>query len=80
MMPTSPKRLDDLRAEFVAAVQAMLDETPQSGGGFGAKEGSDYLRAKVAGRTSVRPRVKSWCGQISSGVSQKVNRNPPRAG
>lgn len=52
MTPTAPKRPDELRAECVAAAQAALDETLQSGEGYDAKEVHDYLRAKAANVTT----------------------------
>ena len=47
MTPTAPKRPDELRAEFVAAAQAVLEEALESGEGYDAKELHDYLRAKA---------------------------------
>ncbi len=48
------------RADFVAAAQAALEETLQSGEGFDAHDVHAYLRAKVSGKTAARPRAKSW--------------------
>ena len=62
MTPTSIKCPDERRADFVAAAQAALEETLQSGEGFDATEVYEYLRAKVAAKTTARPRVKSWRG------------------
>lgn len=60
MTPTSIKCPDERRADFVAAAQAALEETLQSGEGFDAKEVHDYLRTKVSDGTTARPRLMSW--------------------
>jgi len=48
------------RASFVAEAQAAREQTLASGKGYDADEVHAYVKARVAGRKSTKPKTKSW--------------------
>lgn len=48
------------RASFVAEAQAARDETRVSGKGYDADEVHAYLKARIAGKKSTKPKAVSW--------------------
>jgi predicted transcriptional regulator len=50
------------RASFVAEAQAAREQVLASGQGYDADEVHAYLKARVAGRKSTKPKAKSWRG------------------
>jgi hypothetical protein len=48
------------RASFIADARAALDQMLKSGKGYAADEVHAYLRARVAGKKTARPKAKSW--------------------
>ncbi len=50
------------RAEFVAEAEAARAALLKSGKGYDADEVHAYLRSRVAGKKTAKPRAKSWRG------------------
>ncbi len=48
------------RASFVAEAQAAREQTLASGKGYDVDEVHAYVKARVAGRKSTKPKAKSW--------------------
>lgn len=48
------------RAAFVDAAQAAREQTLKTGKGYAASEVHDYLKARIAGRKSAKPKAISW--------------------
>lgn len=48
------------RAQFVADAVASRKEAVKSGKGYVAEEVHAYLRARVQGRSTFKPKAKSW--------------------
>jgi predicted transcriptional regulator len=48
------------RASFVAEAQAARERMLNTGKGYDADEVHTYLKARVAGRKSPKPKAKSW--------------------
>lgn len=48
------------RAAFVAEAQAAREQASASGKGYAAEEVHAYLKARVAGKKSAKPKAKSW--------------------
>ena len=50
------------RAGFVAEAQAAREQTVKSGKGYDADEVHAYLKARITGKKSTKPKAKSWRG------------------
>jgi len=50
------------RASFVSEAQAARRSTLESGKGYGADDVHAYLRSKISGGKSAKPKAKSWRG------------------
>lgn len=50
------------RAAFVAEAQAARDQMLTTGKGYDATEVHAYLKSRIAGNKTAKPRAKSWQG------------------
>jgi len=50
------------RAGFVAEAQAAREHMLKTGRGYDANEVHAYLKARIAGKKSAKPKAKSWRG------------------
>jgi predicted transcriptional regulator len=48
------------RASFIAEAQAARERTLASGKGYDVAEVHAYLKARIAGKKSTKPKAKSW--------------------
>jgi predicted transcriptional regulator len=48
------------RAGFIAEAQAAREQTLKSGKGYDADDVHAYLKARIAGKKSTKPKAKSW--------------------
>lgn len=50
------------RAGFVAEAQAAREQMLRTGKGYDASEVHAYLKARIAGKKTAKPKAKSWQG------------------
>ncbi len=62
MSTTSLKLSDELkqRAAFVAEAQAVRQQMLRTGKGYDADEVHAYMKARIGGRKSAKPKARSW--------------------